>query len=384
MGDTVGQGTRSTAAGTWLLVLPTDGRPPELSAPSGVRDLSWAVSQGTTAVLSGRFYGLDQPPDVPPIQALLAAVRKEGPAFLGRLGGFFAVVVWDDADHSLLCARDPLGIHPLFWTRTSAGLMLSPSVDTLLRQAEVATRVNRAAVADHLRHLWPRPEETYFEGISRVLPGHWLRVTGAHTTTERYWDPLFPGQHPAWIDEADLGRFDQLLDESVGRLTTNRSPAIYLSGGLDSVSVGALATDHARQRQEQPPHAFSLAFPEPFSEEDLQRSVASQLGMRQLVARLEDALAGDGIVRAAFERGAVGAPLQNPWLPAYRWLAGQAKDRGCDTILTGSGGDEWLTVTPVYAADLLRSGRLLELAELGRTQARSFNVAPWLLARNLV
>jgi asparagine synthetase B (glutamine-hydrolysing) len=103
-----------------------------------------------------------------------------------------------------------------------------------------------------------------------------------------------------------------------------------------------------------------------------------------MVARLEEALGGDGIVRAAFERGSVGAPIQNPWLPAYRWLAGQASQRGCDVILTGSGGDEWLTVTPVYAADLLRSGRFLELARLGRTQARSFNVAPALLARNLV
>jgi asparagine synthetase B (glutamine-hydrolysing) len=262
--------------------------------------------------------------------------------------------------------------------------MVSPSVVTLLRQPEVSARVNRAAVADHLRHRWPRPDETYFDGVHRVLPGHWLRVHERRTTTERYWDPLFPGQHPAWIDPEDLGHFDQLLDDSVTRLMAGGRSGIYLSGGLDSVSVAGLAADHARRRSEQPPCALSLAFPDPFSEADVQRSVASQLGMPHVLASLEDALAGDGIVRAAVRRGSIGAPIQNPWLPAYRWLAAQAADGGCATVLTGSGGDEWLTVSPMYAADLLRSGRLLGLAALGRTQARSFNVAPSVLARNLV
>jgi asparagine synthase (glutamine-hydrolysing) len=383
-GSTAVLGTRSCTPGTWLFLLRPDRRGPELSAAPEIRDLSWANSQGGSAVVHGRFYGLDASPELSPAQAVLAAHRTTGAALLRRLGGFFALAVWDPTDDSLLCARDPLGIHPLFWTRTSAGLMLAPTVETLLRQPEVQVRVNRAAVADHLRHHWPRPEETYFDGVHRVLPGHWLRVQGGRTTTERYWDPLFPGQHPTWIDEADLGRFDQLLDESVARTVADRRPGIYLSGGLDSVSVGALATDQAQRRGEQPPLALSLAFPGPYSEEDLQRSVATQLGMSQLVVPLEDALGGEGIVRAAVRRGSIGAPTQNPWLPAYRWLAGQAAERGYDTILTGSGGDEWLTVSPLFAADLLRSGKLLRLAALGRAQRRSFNVEPWRLARNLV
>jgi asparagine synthase (glutamine-hydrolysing) len=337
-----------------------------------------------TACVGGRPYDLGSGADRSPAEATLAAYGRRGEAVPDGVGGSFAMVVWDRRDDSLLCVRDPLGVHPLFWVRTAAGVMVSPTVEALLQQPEVPRRVNRAALADHLRHSWPHPEETFFEGISRVLPGSWLRLRGSAATTARYWDPLFPGRHPEWVDESDLGRFDELIDASVARLTDGARTAIYLSGGLDSVSVGALAADRVRREGRAVPLALSLVFPDPWSEETVQAGVAARLDLPHMIVRLEKALDGDGIVRAAVQRGAFGAPVQNPWLPAYRWLAGQAVDRGREVILTGSGGDEWLTVTPVYAADLLRTGRLGQLVRLGRAQARSTNVAPGLLTRNLL
>jgi asparagine synthase (glutamine-hydrolysing) len=375
---------RACAPGSWILIVHPDRAEPELSADPRTKDLSQASAEGATAVVHGRFHGLESAIGPTQAHAVLAAHRSKGAALLTGLGGFFSLAVWDGQGRTLFCARDPLGVHPLFWTRTSAGLMLSSSVDTLIRQPEVPVKANRAAVADHLRGLWPRPDETFFEGIRRVPQGHWLRVDGGHETTQRYWDPLFPGQHPQWIEEADLGRFDDLLDEAIARLVAERRPAIYLSGGLDSVSVGAVASDYARRHGEQLPLALSLAFPEPYSEEDLQRSVATQLGIPQLVAGLDDALGGEDIVRTTVHQGSIGAPTQNPWLAAYRWLAAQAAERGHDVILTGSGGDEWLTVSPLYAADLLRSGNLGQFVALGRALIRSYDVQPRAMAKNLV
>ncbi len=375
---------RACAPGTWVLVVDPRGGCSAVSRSATVRDLDVAAETRALSLVHGRYYGLDDAGPGGQAAGLLAAHRREGLGMLRGIGGFFSFAIWDRPSETLICGRDPLGIHPLFWTRTGAGLMLSPSLDTLVRQPEVPRRVNRAAIADHLRHHWPRPEETVFDGISRVLPGHWLRVRGGSVTTERYWDPLFPGSHPEWIDHADLARFDELLDRSVQRAVDGRRTAIYLSGGLDSVSVGALASDRVSRDGTSAPLALSLAFPGPENEEEIQRGVADRLGMPHLVATLSGALGGDRLVHAAVHRGSVGAPLQNPWLPAYRWLAGQAAGRGCDTVLTGSGGDEWLTVTPLYSADLIRTGRLGGLLRLGRTQARSYDLSPLPLARSLL
>jgi asparagine synthetase B (glutamine-hydrolysing) len=374
---------------SWLAVL--SGRPPRLDVGVGreAPDVSVAVRDGIHCVVQGFVYGLPgggrdvMEGSSSEAERLLDAYRRLGEGVLDHAKGFFSFVVWDSGDERLLAARDPLGIHPLFYARTTRGLLFSPSIATLRARDEVPGTVNRAALADHLRHQWPRPAETYFDAIARVLSGHALTVHRGSVSSRRYWDPLFPGRRPEWLDEADLGQFDQLLDESVARLLALGRPGIYLSGGLDSVAVGALAADHARRVGSPVPLALSLDFPEPFSEAALQTAVARRLRLPQLLAGLDEVVGQGGLVHAAVRSGGLSAPLQNPWLPAYRSLAGQARRRGCEIILTGSGGDEWLTVTPVYAADLLRSLRLIEFYRLARTHWRSYNVSPGLFARNM-
>lgn len=373
--------------GSWLAVLPAGSVDFHVEIDSETPDVSVASRAGLRCLLQGFMYGL------PPVTArtepdnpagrLLDAYLQLGEGLLDHAKGFFCFVISERGQQRVLAARDPLGIHPLFYSSTSRGVLLSPSIATLQARPEVSATINRAALADHLRHLWPRPTETYFDAVTRVSPGHALTIRRGTISTRRYWDPLFPGRRPDWIDEADLGRFDELLDESVARLLALGPAGIYLSGGLDSVAVGALAADHARRNELPIPLALSLVFPEPYSEKVTQTGVAAQLSLPQLFAELDDALGEGGLVRAALRNGGLSAPMQNPWLPAYQSLARQARGRGRDVILTGSGGDEWLTVTPVYAADLLRSLKLVELFRLARTQSRSYDVAPWLLARNM-
>src|SRR3954453_8732960 len=78
------------------------------------------------------------------------------------------------------------------------------------------------------------------------------------------------------------------------------------------------------------------------------------------------------------------APLLSFWLPAYRALGVAGRERGCTTILNGGGGDEWLTVTPVYAADLLLARDLRGLYRLGQSLRRSFRVSPPRVTRNIL
>jgi asparagine synthetase B (glutamine-hydrolysing) len=207
-----------------------------------------------------------------------------------------------------------------------------------------------------------------------------------HVRTERYWYPTPSDEACPWLTEAEAGEFESLMVQAVRRCQGPGRTGIFLSGGIDSVTVAAL-TVAAAQRDGRPlPLAASLGFPHPdCNEEELQRSVAAQLGMPQILLPFRDAVGGRGLLSAAMEMsGHWQAPLQNVWNPAYFRLALQAKSEGCDTILTGSGGDEWLGVDPILAADLIRRGDLIGLFSLLETYRRSFRLPLGPLARNVL
>src|SRR5829696_4668159 len=97
---------------------------------------------------------------------------------LEELRGFFALAVLDRRSGELICARDPLGVHPLFYARAQDGLFVSPSANTLAAQPGVGSALSRAALADALCRRWPDRQQTFFEEVRRVPPGHLLRVKG--------------------------------------------------------------------------------------------------------------------------------------------------------------------------------------------------------------
>jgi len=127
-------------------------------------------------------------------ELILAGYQRWGEDILKRLRGAFALLIWDCEREVLLCLRDPLGTYPLFYADGRGELLISTSVDLLIRQPHVSAEVNRAALMDHLVDRYPRLEETCYQAVSRVPPGHVLRVTGEGRRSNRYWDPSPDGQ----------------------------------------------------------------------------------------------------------------------------------------------------------------------------------------------
>lgn len=286
----------------------------------------------------------------------------------------FAVVIHDAESGVLLAARDPLGIYPLFYADTREALLLSTGIEPLLAHPDVGGEINRVALADALAYRWPDPQETYFRRIRRVPPGHFLSVRRGEARVVRYWDPAPIDGDVSWARPEEMERFDHLLERAVERCLGEGPVAIFLSGGLDSVSVAAIAAELCRRRGLPPPWALSLAFPDPAcNEEPIQRGVARALGLPHLVLPFEQAVGAGGLLRAALRRNvSLPAPLINVWSPAYEQLAREGLERGCRVVLTGGGGDEWLTVSPYYAADLLASLDLGGLYRLWNAMRHSF------------
>jgi asparagine synthase (glutamine-hydrolysing) len=323
-------------------------------------------------------------------ELILQAYIRWGEDVLRNIKGIFALLIWDERQEVLLCARDPLGVYPLFYADTRRELLFSTSTEALIRHPDVSDAVNRVALADYLCHRMNRLEETFYEAVRRVGPGHVMRVKGTSRQQHRYWDPnpheYDPSDPSYWVREDELEQFDELFDQAVGRGLQLGRPAIFLSGGLDSVSVAAVATDISRRKGLPDPVALSLVFPGPdVNEEDVQRRVGAGLGLPHEFMTFGEATGQQGLLAPAMALSTeLTAPLFNIWTPAYRRLGLGAERGGCQVILTGGGGDEWLNVSPYQAADLLRSLDIVGLYRLWDITKRSFPVPRLALTRNLL
>jgi asparagine synthase (glutamine-hydrolysing) len=307
---------------------------------------------------------------------VLHAYRELGPDVVGSLTGRFAVLIWDGSREELVCARDQLGAYPLFWAERDHEVLFSTGMDELVRQPGVSNALNRIVLSEHLCSRWPEMADTHYEAVRRVPPGHVLALGRRGRRLYRYWDPVPQPDSEDWVREDELERFDDLFDQAVRRCLVPGAAGVFLSGGLDSVSVAAVATDLSRRRGMPEPWALSLGFPHPdCNEEEIQRQVAGNLGLRQVMLGYDEATGGRGRVAAAAELSRTNpAPLLGLWPPAYRSLALEGARRGCKVILTGSGGDEMLLASTYRAADLLRRLDLGDLWRLYRSIQRSY---PW-------
>lgn len=317
-------------------------------------------------------------------QLLLTAYERWGADLTRHAKGIFAIVVWDGMQRRLLAVRDPLGIYPLFYaTGRGLKLLLSTSIEALVNHPLVDPSLNRAALADHLLHRWPYPDETFYTAVRRLPGGCRLIVKDGNTRVERYWDPIPEGQPADWVTPSQLDEFEDRFDTAVDRALARGRVGIFLSGGLDSISVAAVATDVARRSGRPDPIALSLGFPHPECDEELvQRGVAATLGIEQEFVPFFEAVPSQQLLTPGLELAATSpAPLVNTWSPAYIALALRGKRRGVQVILTGSGGDEWLTVSPYLCADLLRSGDVAGVARLMHAWRRSYRFSRWQLLR---
>lgn len=317
---------------------------------------------------------------------ILKAYLRWGQEVIHKVKGIFALIIWDGTRHQLLAVRDPLGVYPLFYADTGYELLLSTSTERLIKYPGISDAVNRVMLANHLCHRFPDAEETYFESIRRIPPGHVMRIGHGSRRVCRYWDPAPLGQPMDWVSREEMEQFCPLLDQAVDRCLMQGPSAIYLSGGLDSVAVASVALEQSRHHTLPVPWALSLAFPHPeCDEKEIQKEVARTLGLPQVLVPYCDAAGSDGPLQAALAMCQDWpVPLLNVWLPAYQYLSQEAKRQGVKVIMSGSGGDEWLTVSPYVAADMIRDVDVRGLYRLWDSLRRSYRAPSSTLLRSLL
>jgi len=352
-----------------------------LSAETETVMIGYASSLSCGVFIAGELHNRDElcanlslPQDSRDAELVLSAWQVWGTHAFDRIEGVFAIIVRDMRDGRLWAARDPMGCHPFFFAQTGHGLLLSDSVTMLLRHPSVSRDVNRRKLAEWSFGNYGEPHETFYEAAYRVPPGHYLCATRHNWELQQYW--FLPEVRPPEQYSLEEARTDFLREfaHAVARRYRNGQTSIFLSGGLDSISVASQSADISRTQGMVPPIALSLFFPHPDCDERLtQEAVARALGLRQFSMSFDEAFGPSGMVLSGLELSSkLSAPLLNSWRPGYVSLMQAAKKLGSIVTLTGIGGDEWLGVSPFYMADLIKRGEFSSAARMLRDQLRSF------------
>jgi asparagine synthase (glutamine-hydrolysing) len=270
-------------------------------------------------------------------EVLLELLEQEGARALGRIRGMFAFAAWDGDE--LLVVRDRVGIKPLFYAEGPERLAVASEIAALLAMKRVDRQIDPRAIDEYLTHGYVPPPRTALLGCRELPPGHLLRFRrGRATVVERWWAP------PTELSQARLRPEDLrgALDDAVtAHLVSDAPVGVFLSGGLDSSTLVALASRHYPGRLKTMCVAFGAEAT--FDERSYARDVADRYGTdhTELEVRAEVAAIVPELARH------FGQPFGAP--PAVlSYALSRAAAAHVKVALAGDGGDEILGGYPRY------------------------------------
>lgn len=273
-------------------------------------------------------------------EVILAAWDAWGEAALDRFLGMFAFAILDARSGDLVVVRDRVGIKPLFYAEHDGRLLFASEIKALLA-AGVPSRPNEPMIGDYLvRGLYNHTDETFFEGVRSLPPGHLLRRSAAGTVSvARWWDVAARDGMVLSLSDAEVVEaFRALLDDSLRlHLRSDVPVGINLSSGIDSLS---LFFAYKRLGQLSNLSVFTMGFAEPDADES--RDV-------EALARAEGVPftrvpIGPEVQAAQFRKtfDAMDQPFGGLSTMAYTQLMSAAHGAGFKVLLEGQGVDEIL------------------------------------------
>ena len=216
-----------------------------------------------------------------------AAYQRWGLDVFDRLDGSYLIAIWDPLQRRLLLGHEPLGHHPVFYADRPDAFWFTSNVLAMPAAGVVPNEADRVSFAMAALLYWPAAGHTFYQQVQRLRPGHYLAVAADRAIREtHYWSPWLDDDEPGLTEKQAWEQFEPMLVDAIGRCMELTPDSIMLSGGLDSVTIAALAADHSRANGSPLIRAVSgrRDFP-PSDEEPMQTAVAAALRMEHLVAR---------------------------------------------------------------------------------------------------
>src|SRR5439155_10710205 len=224
-------------------------------------------------------------------EVVLKAYVRWGQDAIRRFRGMFAIAVFDPQDNTLLLARDPFGVKPLYFTEDWAGrFAFSSEVRPLLDLPWISKHLDSIGLLGYLSYGAVQEPLTLVSGIQSLLPGHTLTIALGQRNLgveepQRYWHMPVRANRGGSVDREEAGGcLREALANSVRLHLASDVPAgVFLSGGVDSSAITALMCEAARSRVQ----ALTVLFADGgYEDSAVAREVANAYGVEHIEVRL--------------------------------------------------------------------------------------------------
>ena len=268
-------------------------------------------------------------------EVLLHGYEEWGEKLPEHLRGMFAFAIWDEKEQTLFAARDPFGIKPFYYTVSDDGFIFASEIKGILPHPSYRKKMNPEALEQYLSFQYSVLENTFFQGIRQLLPGHFLTYKKGDTSLspKRYFLPeLIPepsaGQKTAkeWVD-----RLDQVVSESVkAHMIADVEVGTFLSGGVDSSLIASEFTGSK---------TFTVGFGSEdghYNEIPLARELAETLELESRSKRISEKEFWEAVPEVLYH---MDEPSGDPSAVALYFLSREAA-RQVRVVVSGEGADE--------------------------------------------
>jgi asparagine synthase (glutamine-hydrolysing) len=300
-------------------------------------------------------------------EVLMKLFQLEGLKMLSRLNGMFAFAIWDTVEKKLTVARDRMGVKPLYYSFCNETFYFA-SEQKALFTAGVPLKISQDGIEEYIFNRFVTGEETLFQNVKKVLPGHALILhENGKIETEKWWDLKYQIQNHDIIKNP-VDWFRETFDDSIRlRMVSDVPVGVLLSAGLDSSSV--LSSLHSQQYRDI--QAFTIAFKEEeHDESQLAKRLTAQYQYGFNSLQLEDDDLYSKLLTATYFQD---EPLMHLSEPHLLGISQLAKPK-VKVLLSGEGADElmggYVRYKPLQFPSLLHSIAMLGKLDLFANKPR--------------
>jgi asparagine synthase (glutamine-hydrolysing) len=280
-------------------------------------------------------------------ETVIHLFEEYGADCVQHLRGMFAFAIWNRNTKTLFIARDRLGIKPLYYKLTPERLLFASEIKALLAHGGIRPEFNRAALPEYLAFGYLSGEESFYNGILKLLPGHTMAVgPEGKADIRQYWDLDASKPHESRDENFYVQSYRELLEGAVSSHLMSDVPlGVFLSGGVDSSAVAALMT----KLRCEPVETFSVGYTEQsYSELPFARAVSDHIQSRHHEVLVSEQDFFGALPHLIWHED---EPIVWPSSVSLYFVAKLARER-VTVVLTGEGADETLAGYTRYAFTL--------------------------------
>ncbi len=270
-------------------------------------------------------------------EVLLHGYEQWGREMLGRLRGMFTFAIWDRREKTLFCARDHFGIKPLYYYRSEAGeLLFGSEIKSFLDHPGFRKELNEDQLSLYLSYQYSPGEDTFFRGVKKLLPAHWMEWKDGRLTVQRYWKPAFTPDEGPELADWERAISDAMKESVAAHKIADVEVGSFLSSGVDSSYMAALAGVDK---------TFTVGFAnKQYDETDYAREFSAHIGVKNHAYRItpEEYWANLGRIQYHMDE-----PLADAASVALYFVNREAA-RQVKVCLSGEGADEFFGGYNIY------------------------------------